>query len=391
MTSKAQPNSQPAEAEEPAVITTDDDGGGGEVAPPTLDEPESPPPTPTSPGSTTRPAQPSTRPVNIPVPSGVRPSTTTMPSGGTIPARTPVAAPRLPENPFQGGQTAASMEEVLRFQFNNDLWQGILGGLPCLDSTQECVKRLQELAIARSPILKEVDARIEEANTRIQEAQSNNQKLVNLEVFTPALQSYLSFDAGPSARLGTTQVVTDPFTGRQTTVTTSGPTAESPFDKIGRLFTGTGIAEALSLIGIPLITNLFGGSQAAATRSLAIGDLQIKVAELQRNRAELAGRIRDKVTLDVLAFDQFKREFQATQELARREQTRLKLYEVTYRYGAGSTDQYLSRVNQADQYTSNAFKAWAAMRKNLEQIKILTTGENQLNPDAQLRPAEEAL
>ncbi|WP_253276437.1 hypothetical protein [Synechococcus sp. PCC 6312] len=376
MISKAQPSSEPTE-----------DDAGGEAAPvPINPEPEQEAPATTSP-----------QPINIPVPSSVRPSTTSTPGTGnttrpTVAApRTPTAAPRLPENPFQGGQTAASMEEVLRFQFNNNLWQGILGGLPCLDSTQECVKRLQDLAVSRSPILKEVDARIEEANTRIQEAQTNNQRLVSLELFTPALQSYLSFDAGPSARLGTTQVVTDPFTGRQSTITTSGPTAESPFDKLGRLFTGTGLAEALSLIGVPLISNLFGGSQAAATRSLAISDLQIKVAELQRNRAELAGRIRDKVTLDVLAFDQYKREFQATQELARRELTRLKLYEVTYRYGSGSTDQYLSRMNQTDQYTSNAFKAWAAMRKNLEQIKILTTGENQLNPDAQLRPAEEAL
>lgn len=391
--SKAQPNN-PSTVEpeaEPEMIVTDDDSGGDAAPMPVEAEPEaesSPPPTPSN--STTQPAPsgtvpqrtPTAQPVNIPVPSGVNPTTTTAPSR-------PAAAPRLPENPFQERQTSASMEEVLRFQFNNDIWQGILGGLPCLDSTQECVKRLQELAVSRSPILKEVDARIEEANNRIQEAQSTSQRLVSLELFTPAMQSYLSFDAGPSARLGTTQTVTDPFTGRQTTINIAGPTAESPFDKIGRLFTGTGFAEVLSLIGVPFISNLFGGSQAAATRSLAIGDLQIKVAELQRNRAELAGRIRDRVTIDVLAFDQFKREFQAAQELARRERTRLMLYEVTYRYGSGSTDEYLSRMNQTDQYTSNAFKAWAAMRKNLEQIKILTTGDNQLNPDAQLRPQEE--
>ncbi|MFM6690361.1 MAG: hypothetical protein ACKPHT_02650, partial [Microcystis panniformis] len=53
---------------------------------------------------------------------------------------------------------------------------------------------------------------------------------------------------------------------------------------------------------------LQGGGE-AVSRVIAIGDLQIKVAELQRNRAESANRLRELVLVETLKLEEIARDF----------------------------------------------------------------------------------
>jgi hypothetical protein len=283
------------------------------------------------------------------------------PSPQASPAAQPVATPKpVPFDPETNQSQpnplrplGNSLENLIQAQFDDDVWQALRGDLPCLEATMVCMKQLQELAVQKSPLIVEIDKRIEEANKRIEEAQARNKKAVWAETLSPALQAYLSYNPPPGSPAGSANA--------------------SPLNKIlAALINPTrGVNELLSLIGIPLFQRFLGGSPAAQQRAIAIGDLQIKVAELQRGRAELAQKLRDQVLLSVLEFDTVRRDFQVSQELARRETLRLRINEVTYRFGNGSTDQYLGQLSALDKQKAQAFTAWARMRASLAKIRIL--------------------
>ncbi len=148
-------------------------------------------------------------------------------------------------------------------------------------------------------------------------------------------------------------------------------------DKVFGLFLQplSGINEILSVIGLPLLRNTSGGDAAAQQRSIAIADLQVKVAEIENKRGELATKIREQVIMDVLAFDTTRREFQVSQEVAKRETLRTRLLEVDYRYGGGDTPSYLSNLSALDRQKAATFREWAQMRAQLTRIKLLVLGE----------------
>ncbi len=69
----------------------------------------------------------------------------------------------------------------------------------------------------------------------------------------------------------------------------------------------------------------FGSGQSPV---IAIGDLQVKVAELQRSRAELADKVREKVADALTNFDDARTQFQTTQIVANRIIEQFKIYEL---------------------------------------------------------------
>jgi hypothetical protein len=93
------------------------------------------------------------------------------------------------------------------------------------------------------------------------------------------------------------------------------------------------INEVLLLIGVPLFRYAIRGDPAAQSRQIAIADLQVKVAEVEKQRADLADKIREQVMLQVLDFDVLRRDFQVAQEISKREALRHRLIEVDYRFG----------------------------------------------------------
>lgn len=133
--------------------------------------------------------------------------------------------------------------------------------------------------------------------------------------------------------------------------------------------------EVLKAVGIPLFDKLFGGgNEQAHSRAIAISDLQVKLAEIQRERAKLANQVKEKVALAVFDFDTSRREFQISQEVAQRESARMHLTEVEYRLGQGDSNSYLAQLTSLDARKAQTFRAWASLRSQLEKIKLLVLG-----------------
>jgi hypothetical protein len=127
-------------------------------------------------------------------------------------------------------------------------------------------------------------------------------------------------------------------------------------------------------VGIPFLQASFGGNAENQRNAIAISDLQVKVAELQRGRAELAQKIREQVYLAAFEYDEAAREFQISQEVAKRDAARMQLLQIEYRFGEGDSNTYLNSLNSLDGRKAQTYRAWAAMRSRIEKIKLLVLG-----------------
>lgn len=259
------------------------------------------------------------------------------------------------ENPLQ--PAGPSIEQLVRTQINSDLWEEMKGNLPCAEATTPCISQLQGLAAQNNPLLKEVDTRIEEIQGKISEAKAANKQSINLSVLTPAVQ-YLFQGTGGIA-----------------TPVQPGQRAPGFLDRLVGIFTSiTGINNLLGAIGVPTFQALTGGNNDAKNRSIAIADLQIKLAQLQRDRAELADVIREKIYQAAFDLDDAKREFQVSQELARGRRQLNQLAEVEYRLGQGSTESYLSGSFALQQGDAGVFRTWTKLRSGVVKVKLLVLG-----------------
>lgn len=288
-------------------------------------------------------------------------------SGEPVDPDTVLADPN-PLNP-----AGSSLDRLIEMQFNEDVWTAMLGELPCLNVSEDCVKQLQETAIGNSLALQAIDERVELVNAKIDEARANNQATINLGVFEPVLQYFLEIKdiaAVAEVRDAEGNVITQAQPARR----------EGFIDRLADLFSGGGtlsiINDVLSLVGVPLFRNAIGGDAAAQQREIAIADLQVKVAEIENKRGELASEIREQVILEVLDFDQIRREFQISQEIARRDTLRLQIVEQNYRFAASTmtTPQFLDQVSALDGQKAQTFRAWAKLRSQLTRIKLLVLG-----------------
>ncbi|WP_392530194.1 hypothetical protein [Nostoc sp. C117] len=255
--------------------------------------------------------------------------------------------PKPEQNPFK----KPSIDMILEKEMNDDMWRLLRGGLPCLETSATCLQQLQEKAITQSPLLKEIDARIAEANERINEAKIRNKKAIQLSILTPGLQYLL----GPAPTAGQPQK------------------GNGLIDNLSAIFRGDiGIINGLlNVIGIPFFQGTQGGNADAQRNAIAISDIQVKVAELQRSRAQLADTIRDKVAQSLIAFDEARTDFQTAQVVASRAVDQFKVFEIRYRRGNSDTDTYLLRQNTLDNTKAQTYRAWAKMRRSLFTIKLL--------------------
>lgn len=282
----------------------------------------------------------------------------------------------ITDDPNPLNPAGESLEALIEMQVNDDLWTAMKGELSCLEATEPCIRELQETAIANSPALRAIDERVALVNQKIDEARANNQATVNLGLFEPALQYFLRVeDLAPVAEVRDS---------RGNIITPGQPAQRRGFlDRLGDLFSGNGtlgiVNDVFSLIGVPLFRNATGGDAAAQQREIAIADLQVKIAEIENQRGNLANQIREQVTLQVLDFDTIRREFQISQEVARRDTLRLQILEQNYRFAVGTLDtpQYLREVSALDQQRAETFRAWSRLRSQLVRVKILVLGAEQ--------------
>ncbi|MCG6135193.1 MAG: TolC family protein [Nostoc sp. LLA-1] len=256
--------------------------------------------------------------------------------------------PKPEQNPFN----KPSIDAILEREFNDDMWRLLRGGLPCLETSAACLQQLQDRAVAQSPLLREIDNRVAEANEKINEARARNQKSIRLALLTPALQYLL----GPAPQPGQPQ-----------------QRGYGLIDNILGIIRGdTGLINGLlRVVGIPFFEGTQGGNADAQRNAIAISDIQVKVAELQRGRAKLADEIREKVTLSLVRFDEARTDFQTSQVVASRAIDQFKVFEIRYVRGNSDTETYLTRQNQLDNTKAQTYRAWAKMRRALFEIKLL--------------------
>jgi hypothetical protein len=283
-------------------------------------------------------------------------------SSRSVPSQVPPApsedeanSERIQADPNPLNPAGDSLDQLIELRVNEDLWRSMLGDLPCLEATDACIGQLQGLAIANSRELKAIDQRVEAINQKIAEAKANNQKSVKLGVFEPLVQSWLKLED----------------------VTTNGQVKQRGFlDRVLGVFNQplSGINEILSLVGVPLFRNAAGGDAATQQRVIAIADLQVKVVEVENKRGDLAAKIRETVILQVLDYDQLRREFQIGQEIARRQGLQHRILEIEYRLGQGETTQFLGSLNALDRQKGEAFRVWARLRAQMARVKLLVLG-----------------
>ncbi|WP_206669375.1 hypothetical protein [Microcystis aeruginosa] len=98
------------------------------------------------------------------------------------------------------------------------------------------------------------------------------------------------------------------------------------------------------------------------------------MAELQRNRAESANRLRELVLIETLKLEEIARDFQIQQEIARRERARIEIIRISYRFGQGNSEGYLSQLSGYDRQKAQVWREWSRMRSQLTKVKILVIG-----------------
>jgi len=255
------------------------------------------------------------------------------------------------QNPY----SKPDIDKLLTEQFNDDMWRIMRGGLPCLETTSSCLEQLQNKAVADSVLLKELDTRIQEANDKINEARAKNMKTVRLSILTPALQYLL----GPAVTPGQAQ-----------------PEGKGLIDNLLAIFNGKAgvINGLLNVIGVPLFVGSQGANTEANRNAIAISDLQIKVAELQRARAQLADTIREKVAIALVKFDEGRTDFQIAQVVGARAIDQFKVFELRYIRGNNDTEGYLAKQSELDKVKANTYGSWGKMRRSLFEIKLLVLG-----------------
>lgn len=103
---------------------------------------------------------------------------------------------QLEENPLNS--IGNDLDQLIERRMAEDVWNEMLGDLPCGDATVECINQLQNQAINSSRLLSEIDFRIEEAELKIDDARARNQKAIAFDTLSPILRYYLSSDSAQS-------------------------------------------------------------------------------------------------------------------------------------------------------------------------------------------------
>ena len=268
----------------------------------------------------------------------------------------PAALRETPNNPLAPPQ---NMDDLLKLQMTTDIWAAMYSPLSCLDVTADCITRLQQEATQNSPVIRQLETKIATVNQKIEEAQTNHKKSIDLSIFEPGLQVFLKQDMvvenGQSRRMGF-------------------------IERVGQIFTNPGglLNDLLGAIGIPLLRGAFGGNDAQQSRAIQISDLTVKVAEIERIKVEVGAKTRERVQQLILDFDVVAREFQAEQAIATSETKSFKLYAVTYAAGDGDTNIYLNRKGQLDRTKLQMFKNWARVRAQITAIKTVVSPREQV-------------
>jgi hypothetical protein len=261
---------------------------------------------------------------------------------------------QLDDNPLN--PMGDNLDLLIQTQINEDLWAAMMGDVPCLEPTTDCIGQLQAMAVENNLTLAIIQERIDGIDQRIEEARSRNQTAVWMDTVEPLMSRYLTYE---------------------TVMVNGQPQQQGFFDRLLSAFGNplNAINEALSLIGIPLIRGVTNTNARAQQTAIAISDLQVKVAQIEQEKRKIAEALREEVALEVLEFDATRREFQISQEIARRATVQHRLLEIDYRFSDRiDSVTYLNQLSQLDRQKADTYRAWARLRTRLARIQMLVLG-----------------
>lgn len=69
------------------------------------------------------------------------------------------------------------------------------------------------------------------------------------------------------------------------------------------------------------------------------------------------------------------RAFQIQQEIGKRDHDRLEIFKVSYRFGEGTSENYLNQLSAYDREKAQTWREWARLRSQLTRVRILVKGE----------------
>ncbi|MFM7888750.1 MAG: hypothetical protein ACKPCM_19125 [Pseudanabaena sp.] len=255
---------------------------------------------------------------------------------------------RKPSDRTDDFQDGSNLDEKLENREESEQADLLKGDLPCLDSKPECLKQLQELAIANSPELRAINAQIASSSDAVKLARVQGQGsfIESIQPFVSAIAPILLQNSRPLA-----------------------------FGEIR-----TSLESRLLFEALPTIISGRATSDANQTRNnQANADLAIKLAQLEKTKSEIAIAIKGKVTDAVIAFEQIKDEADLQSTIVRREEVRSKLIEISYKLGESSTIDQIARLNEFDRKKIIAAQLKTRLRSQALRIQRLCKGTESNN------------
>ena len=266
-----------------------------------------------------------------------------MPVNGSSSKPIPTRTDAETAKPETAKPEAENLDDKLENRETSEQFDLLKGDLPCLDSKPECIKQLEALAIANSPDLKALDAQIASSSDAVKLAKVQGQGSF-IESITPwvsAIAPILLQNSRPQA--------------------------------LGEI--RTGLDSRLLFEALPVIISGRATSDANQTRNnQANADLQIKLTQLEKTKAEIAIAIKGKVIDSVITFEGLRDEADLQTTIVRREEVRSKLIEIAYRMGESSTIEQVARINDFDRKKIIAAQIKSRLRSQALRIQRLVKG-----------------
>lgn len=242
-----------------------------------------------------------------------------------------------------GDETGENLDDKLDAKEEAEQDEMLKGDLPCLDSKPECVLQLQEMAIKNSPEIKAIETQISQSSDAVKLAKVQGQGSF-FETITPwvsAIAPILLQNAKPPA--------------------------------LGEI--RTPLESRLLFEALPTIISGRATSDANQTKNAqSNADLQIKLAQLEKTKLEIAIALRGKIQDALITFEQLKDDANLQNTIVRREEVRAKLIEIGYRMGESSTTEQIARLNEFDRKKISASQSKSRMRSQALRIQRLVKG-----------------
>jgi hypothetical protein len=253
----------------------------------------------------------------------------------------------------------------------NSGYESLRAGLPCVDSSPDCVASLTALVAGAE----DEAALVQQLTERLQAYEALQSELPCLDSGPACLTTLATLAIAQSREIAAIdqQLV---LTGDR--ITTAQAQAWTAY---------------LQLEPLRLVQNLLGGGDVAANR-LAIAGLELQAADLVRRREEVAEAITEAVIDQVLLYEALDRQLKRLEGQLEAQRQRQAVYEIRYRTGQGSTDEMLRLWQQTEALADQIEAVQIEQQQVVRSLEVLCgttaddTGAAAVGADSRDSPGE---